>query len=281
VPSRGPARLVGRIWRWAFPPAPLDPRYRVLERWDVREAVRIEVPLIVAIVLANLALTGPGWRQTDLLAAVAAALFALLVVGRRSIVLRYPYAAAISVGIITLTLIAAALVELPTYSTLLLGDYAVVVVGSALLVTLNEAAHRAWLAASMVPLVVGLALADVTAATRVYGALVCAAALVTSLAGNSLVQRRRERQFAQETLLRRQRRELRDAVARLEAADATIARLEGVLPICSHCKRVRDRGDVWVRIETYVEKRSAAQFSHGICPDCMSRYYGGLDKESD
>lgn len=244
----------------------------------MREAVRIEIPLVIAIMLANLALTGPGWAETDLLASIAVALFALLIVGRRSIVQRQPYLAAISVGIILVCLLAAALVELPEYSTLLMGDYAVIVVGSALLVTLNEAAHRVWLVACVVPMAVGLALADLPATTRVYGALVGAAAVMASAAGNSLVQRRRERQFAHVTLLRRQRRELRDAVARLETANATIARLEGVLPICSHCKRIRDKGDVWVRIEAYVEKRSAAQFSHGICPECMTLYYGGLDE---
>jgi CheY-like chemotaxis protein len=44
--------------------------------------------------------------------------------------------------------------------------------------------------------------------------------------------------------------------------------LEGLLPICSYCKRLRDDGDVWVPLERYVAQRSGAKFSHGICPDC-------------
>jgi hypothetical protein len=51
---------------------------------------------------------------------------------------------------------------------------------------------------------------------------------------------------------------------------------EGVLPICAHCKRIREADDTWVRIETYVEERSRAQFSHGICPDCAERYFPGV-----
>jgi hypothetical protein len=247
----------------------------------VRQAIGVEIPLVIAIMLANLTLSGTGWASSDLLAAVAVGVFALLIVGRRSVVRRRPYVAAASVGMILITVLSAALVDVPQYSTLLLGDYAVIIVGSALLVTFNEAAHRIWLIAAAVPFAVGFALADLPTATRQQGAVLVLAAMAASVAGNSLVQRRREGRFAQEMLLRRQRRELRDTVAGLEAAQATIATLEGVLPICAHCKRIRDKGEVWVSIEAYVEKRSAAQFSHGICPDCMRLYYQGLDQLSE
>ena len=100
--------------------------------------------------------------------------------------------------------------------------------------------------------------------------------MVASAAGNRLVQARRERTYATEAALREERRELREAVARLELAMTTIASLEGVLPICAHCKRIREADDTWVRIETYVEERSSAQFSHGICPDCAERYFPGV-----
>lgn len=247
----------------------------------MREAVRIEIPFAVAIMLANLTLVRSDWTRTDLLASVAVVVFVLLIWGPGSLVQRRPYASAILVGVVLLTVLAAALIDLPDFSSLLLGDYAVIVVGSALLVTLNERAHRLWLLVAMVLLIVALALASVSDTARVQGALIGVAAIATSVAGNSLVQRRRERSWAQETLLRHQRRELRGAVARLEAARVTIATLEGVLPICSHCKRIRDAGDVWVRIEAYVEARSGAQFSHGICPDCMARYYKGIDQLSE
>jgi hypothetical protein len=247
----------------------------------VREAVRVEVPLVILLMLANLTLSGGGWASSDLLAAVAVAVFALLVVGRRSLVRRRPYVAGIAVGVILITVLSYALIDEPQYSILLLGDYALIIVGSALLVTFNEAAHRIWLAAAAIPFAVGFGLADLPADTRQQGAVLVLAAFAASIAGNSLVQRRRERRFVQEMLLRRQRRELRETVASLKAAQATIATLEGVLPICAHCKRIREKGEVWVSIEAYVEKRSAAQFSHGICPDCMRRYYQGLDQLSE
>jgi hypothetical protein len=154
-----------------------------------------------------------------------------------------------------------------------LGDFAVVVVGAALLVTLNERAHRLWLLAAGTALVGALAVASLTDTTRVQCLLVGLSSIAVSVAGNSLVQRRRERSWAQLTLLRLQRRELREAVARLEAARATIATLEGVLPMCAHCKRIRDAGNEWIRVEAYVEQRSRAQFSHGICPDCIAEHY--------
>jgi len=46
--------------------------------------------------------------------------------------------------------------------------------------------------------------------------------------------------------------------------------LEGLLPICSYCKRIRDDGDRWESLESFIEKRSQAQFSHGICADCFT-----------
>ena len=48
--------------------------------------------------------------------------------------------------------------------------------------------------------------------------------------------------------------------------------LEGLLPICSYCKRIRNDRDQWTSLEGYIEKRSKAEFSHGICPDCYVRY---------
>lgn len=50
--------------------------------------------------------------------------------------------------------------------------------------------------------------------------------------------------------------------------------LEGLLPICAHCKRIRDENDTWQRLERYISQRSAATFTHGICPECSARHYG-------
>ncbi len=49
--------------------------------------------------------------------------------------------------------------------------------------------------------------------------------------------------------------------------------LEGVLPVCSFCKKIRE-GKEWVPIESYIRDRSQADFTHGLCPDCLKKHYG-------
>jgi len=49
--------------------------------------------------------------------------------------------------------------------------------------------------------------------------------------------------------------------------------LQGIIPICSSCKKVRDDRGAWKQIESYIRDHSEAQFSHGICPDCAHRLY--------
>jgi hypothetical protein len=50
--------------------------------------------------------------------------------------------------------------------------------------------------------------------------------------------------------------------------------LEGILPVCSFCKKIRDEQDVWHPIENYITERSEAVFSHGLCPECEEKHYG-------
>jgi DNA-binding response OmpR family regulator len=57
-------------------------------------------------------------------------------------------------------------------------------------------------------------------------------------------------------------------VRELEEALARVKTLQGLLPICSYCKRVRNDGDYWQQVESYISDHSDARFSHGICPDC-------------
>jgi phosphoserine phosphatase RsbU/P len=58
------------------------------------------------------------------------------------------------------------------------------------------------------------------------------------------------------------------AAERIVRLKEHVKRLEGVLPTCMYCKRIRDQRDAWVGIEEYITKRTAASFSHGVCPDC-------------
>ena len=60
-------------------------------------------------------------------------------------------------------------------------------------------------------------------------------------------------------------------VAELQEALANVKQLSGLLPMCSYCKRIRDDGDYWQQLETYLSHHSEAEFSHGICPPCLER----------
>jgi phosphoserine phosphatase RsbU/P len=61
---------------------------------------------------------------------------------------------------------------------------------------------------------------------------------------------------------------LADRVHALEEALASVKQLQGLLPICSYCKKIRDDQNYWQQVENYISQHSAAQFSHSICPDC-------------
>jgi sigma-B regulation protein RsbU (phosphoserine phosphatase) len=69
---------------------------------------------------------------------------------------------------------------------------------------------------------------------------------------------------------------LADRVAELEAAVSAVKRLHGLLPICSYCKRVRNDGNDWEQLESYISEHTDAQFSHGICPPCLATAYAEL-----
>jgi response regulator RpfG family c-di-GMP phosphodiesterase len=62
---------------------------------------------------------------------------------------------------------------------------------------------------------------------------------------------------------------LAERVTDLEEALSQVTQLQGLLPICCYCKRIRDDGNYWHQVESYFAKRSSAQFSHGICPTCF------------
>ncbi len=61
---------------------------------------------------------------------------------------------------------------------------------------------------------------------------------------------------------------LSERARELELALDRVQTLQGMLPICCYCKKIRDDKNYWQQVETYLESRSEATFSHGICPDC-------------
>ncbi|MCB2192934.1 MAG: PAS domain S-box protein [Deltaproteobacteria bacterium] len=68
-------------------------------------------------------------------------------------------------------------------------------------------------------------------------------------------------------------REREKLIDSLQAALDQVQTLSGLLPICSHCKKIRDDSGYWRQIEQYVEKHSQAEFSHSLCPQCAGKLY--------
>jgi len=66
-------------------------------------------------------------------------------------------------------------------------------------------------------------------------------------------------------------------IAELRTALREIKTLSGLLPICAGCKQIRDVQGRWIPVETYVRDHSMANFSHGMCPDCIKKYYPEVD----
>lgn len=83
--------------------------------------------------------------------------------------------------------------------------------------------------------------------------------------------------------LKLQRDELKKRNSELEAAIARVKRLEGIIPICMYCKKIRNDDTMWQRFEQYIEEHSDAYFSHGVCPDCFDEQCATLrdDQEDD
>jgi PAS domain S-box-containing protein len=70
-------------------------------------------------------------------------------------------------------------------------------------------------------------------------------------------------------------------LAEREASLSRIRQLSGLIPICSHCKKIRDDKGYWNRLEAYIEEHSEAEFSHGICRECAKKYYPDMDMDSE
>lgn len=75
-------------------------------------------------------------------------------------------------------------------------------------------------------------------------------------------------------------RSLAARVAELEVALAHVQRLQGLLPICSYCKKVRNETNYWEQVDSYLTSHSDVQLTHGICPQCMETMMKQLDEAS-
>jgi len=70
----------------------------------------------------------------------------------------------------------------------------------------------------------------------------------------------------------RMEHERKKLLEHIEEASNKIRTLQGLLPICSHCKKIRDDEGYWKEIESYISEHSDLQFSHGICPECSKKF---------
>jgi hypothetical protein len=98
-------------------------------------------------------------------------------------------------------------------------------------------------------------------------------ALAVGLVSSRRLHRARRQSFAAHLLER-------ETGVLLEATLAQLKTLEGILPICAACKKIREEDGAWVGLDDYVSDHSAARFSHGMCPDCMARLYPNYSPHS-
>jgi len=75
------------------------------------------------------------------------------------------------------------------------------------------------------------------------------------------------------TLRKEAEREREKLILELRQALSEVKTLSGMLPICAWCKKIRNDKGYWEQVEAYVGKHSNAQFSHGICPECLKKQY--------
>ncbi len=73
-------------------------------------------------------------------------------------------------------------------------------------------------------------------------------------------------------------RQLESQHEAIQHAMDEIKTLKGIVPICSYCKKIRDDSGYWNQLETYIRDHSGADFSHGICPDCLKERLTELEQ---
>jgi PAS domain S-box-containing protein len=76
------------------------------------------------------------------------------------------------------------------------------------------------------------------------------------------------------TDLKKVQQERDQLIGQLQERIQQVRTLEGLLPICMHCKKIRDDGGYWNEVEKFVRDHSDAKFTHGICPECEKKHYG-------
>jgi hypothetical protein len=76
--------------------------------------------------------------------------------------------------------------------------------------------------------------------------------------------------------LQKANKEKEELIVNLQKVMSEVKNLSGMLPICSSCKKIRDDDGYWQQIEEYIRDHSNADFTHGICNDCVEKLYPEL-----
>ncbi len=71
-------------------------------------------------------------------------------------------------------------------------------------------------------------------------------------------------------------REREDLIRKLEEANRKVLQLQGLLPVCAECRRIKSDREGWVTIESYLVSHSKARLTHGLCPECAKKLYPGM-----
>jgi hypothetical protein len=70
-------------------------------------------------------------------------------------------------------------------------------------------------------------------------------------------------------------------IGELQRALADIRTLRGLLPICAGCKKIRNDRGYWEGLEQYLGEHAEVRFSHGLCPDCLKKYYPKGEEDNE
>lgn len=263
------------------------PRFRVARARTLRVALYRAALILALISLASsppLFWLYPGaGSMLAVVSAVEAAMWAMIAYLARQIARRYLSALTALVALLVMPGPLLTIATLPAQYATTLAYLALIPLAVALFVPWSSRAHGLWLlvyvgvtaAFTASPLVASFSTDD-----RLWIVLSVTVAGLVSYVGQSRAQQSRVREFAEQLRLRALNGRLRAASSELQrlndelqSALAQVHRLEGLLAICAGCKAVRDEGGTWVPVEQYVGDHSAAQFSHGLCPDCIRRLY--------
>jgi PAS domain S-box-containing protein len=100
---------------------------------------------------------------------------------------------------------------------------------------------------------------------------------LTDDAGNVIATLSSGTDITRRKLLEEEREKI---ISELQESISNIKILRGMLPICASCKKIRDDKGYWNMLEVYIRDHSEADFSHGLCPDCVKKLYPGYSKDN-